>query len=343
MSVDVVRDAPHVQHPPVDPNVVVPDAVRRAAAAAEQYYTKDPAAAPAPAKDAVAQPAPQLQPAQQPAPVTAPVSEEHGDPNDGTWKHKFESQRGRITSLSNKERQMEQQLHEMARELAQSNQYITAMRQQQTAPAPVRYVSDEEQQAYGEFVDVAKKASLEVLSPELQALRSELNSIKQETHNQKVNNVYTELSRTLPNWSQINQHPEFSRWLDLRDPISGNIRRVLLNGAFQAANAARVVAIFNGFVAENAALRPASQAPQLTAPGQPAPGRQPVVNLETLAAPGRARSTPAGAAAEKPVYSRADIDAFYRDVRRNVYAGRENEKLAREIDIYAAQREGRVQ
>lgn len=339
MPVDIVRDAPGVVHPPVDPNVVIPEAVRRAAAAAEQYYAKDPAAEPAPAKEAVAQPAPQLQPAEQPAPVTAPVTQD----DEQSYEHKFKSQQGRITALNAHQRQMEQQLHEMARELAQSNQFITSMRQQQTAPAPVRYVSDEEQQAYGEFVDVSKKAALEVLNPELQALRSELNGLKQETHNQKVNNVYTELSRILPNWSQINQHPEFSRWLDLRDPISGNIRRVLLNGAFQAANAARVVAIFNGFVAENAALRPASPAPQLTAPAQPAPIRQPVVSLETLAAPGRARSTPAGAAAEKPVYSRADIDAFYRDVRRNVYAGRENEKLAREIDIYAAQREGRVQ
>lgn len=338
MSVDVVRDAPSVQHPPVDPNVVMPEAVRRAAAVAEQHYAKDPNAAPAPAKGAVAQPqqqAPHLQSQQQP--TQAPVDDEQ------SYEHKFRSQQGRITALNNEVRQTKQQLHEMAQELSQTHNYLKHVQQAQNAPAPARYVSDEEQQAYGEFVDVAKKASLEVLHPEIQALRNELTSIKQETHNQKVNNIYTELARSLPNWQQINQHPDFSRWLDLKDPISGAIRRVLLNSAFQAANAARVVAIFNGFVAENAAMRPASQAPQLTAPGQPAPTRQPAVSLETLAAPGRARSAPGSPAAEKPVYSRADIDAFYRDVRRGVYAGRDNEKLAKEIDIYAAQREGRVQ
>ena len=45
---------------------------------------------------------------------------------------------------------------------------------------------------------------------------------------------------------------------------------------------------------------------------------------------------------EKPVISAADIDRFYSDVAHGRYTGREREKNAREAQIHAAVREGRV-
>jgi hypothetical protein len=42
------------------------------------------------------------------------------------------------------------------------------------------------------------------------------------------------------------------------------------------------------------------------------------------------------------MWSQAEITAFYRDVQRGVYRGREPERLALEADLIAAPMEGRL-
>jgi hypothetical protein len=104
-----------------------------------------------------------------------------------------------------------------------------------------------------------------------------------------------------------------------------------------------VIAFFKGFLAEEQAT---GQLPDPNVP-QPAPQppRVPAVPLEMLAAPGRAKpnggDTPA-ASADKPVFTRGQISAFYTAVRQGLYAGREAEKNATEAAIFAAQNDGRV-
>ena len=53
----------------------------------------------------------------------------------------------------------------------------------------------------------------------------------------------------------------------------------------------------------------------------------------------------AGAAAptgSKPSYTTADIAAFYDDIRKGKFKGREDERAKIERDIFAAQAEGRI-
>jgi hypothetical protein len=82
---------------------------------------------------------------------------------------------------------------------------------------------------------------------------------------------------------------------------------------------------------------------QLTAPTPAAPTAPPKPGLESLAAPGKARtSAQPNAPAEKQIITTADVNAFYDAVRKGYYNGREAEKNALEQELFAAQREGRV-
>jgi hypothetical protein len=68
------------------------------------------------------------------------------------------------------------------------------------------------------------------------------------------------------------------------------------------------------------------------------------MQLETLAAPGRARPAPGDSSvpAEKPIYTRAQIANNYALRRRGAFNGRETEWNTLEADMIAAGNEGRV-
>ena len=145
------------------------------------------------------------------------------------------------------------------------------------------------------------------------------------------------LDTKLANWREINVNDDFKEWLRLPDPYSGAIRFDMLRAAYAENNAPRVLAFFNGFLAEEAALAPSS--------GEPDPTAETVkkVPLETLAAPGRAK-TAAGnnAPAEKPIFTRAQIAKFYADAAAGKYRGKEVERDRFEKQIFEAEREGRI-
>jgi hypothetical protein len=145
------------------------------------------------------------------------------------------------------------------------------------------------------------------------------------------------LDAQVPNWRELNSNSEFLSWLNLPDAYSGAIRKELLTAAYNRSDANRVAAFFKGFISDEAATNPASY----SQPDHVAP-RSNKVSLETLAAPGRAKTAAASAPAEKPIFTRAHITEFYSDVRRGKYAGKEAEKDRIEKDIFAAQREGRI-
>lgn len=360
-NVDVTRDAPRTQLPPIDPNVKIPPAVAAAAARAENYYKKpDEQAQPdgkapvvagetapiLPAPVTSVAPVAPVAPAAPAAPVAAAPAAPAAPVDEATWEHKFKSQQGRITSQNQTIQSIQAQLTDMSNEVVTLSRELEQARRQQQGPAQQqRLVTDDERSTFGEeFVSVAQRAAQEVLSPEVAALRGEVSELRQQQHQNAIRNVYTSLDTALPNWRIINKTPQFVSWLGLRDPLSGAIRKVLLDSAFQAADAARVVAVFRGFVAEDAARRPADPALPLTpAPGNPAPVRQPAVTLLDLAAPGGASASPTPVAGGKPIYSRADIAKFYVDCRKGLYAGRDAERQALEHDIInVAPREGRV-
>lgn len=348
--------APHRQLPPVDDSVVLPKAVRdqmaRSAAAqeaakaptteptAEPLVTLAPAPTPAPpTSEAPPAPAPVAPVAPTPAPTPAPQGEEN-------WEHKYNSLKGRYD-------RQEQQLQQLSGRLEDMSKVMATMSvvSPDAPPTPKRskdrLITPKDETEYGsEFIDVVKRAARDILNEELEPIDQRLDqfgrqvqSVTQVTTLSARDRMEQDLTTAVPNWRVQNNDPRFLAWLRLPDVYSGAIRGEMLRRAYEANEAHRVIAFFKGFLTDEAAADPQATTPAPVTPE----GNKP--SLEDFAAPGRARTAapaPPTGPTEKPIISRAEISAFYRDVAAHKYRGREEEQANLEKQIFEAQAEGRI-
>jgi hypothetical protein len=315
-----------------DPDVKLPKAVVAAAARSDEIHKAayKPEGGDPPADPPVT-PSGNEPPAPQPAPEV-------------DWQHRYNSLKGRFD-------QQASQLASATARIANLEATIASLNKPPAPPKaqeqPATLVKPEEVTEYGpDFVDFVKRAAKEAVAPELKGfdtLRADIDSVKSTVGQVSKVTAATahekflaDMTKSLPNWPEINKNPDFLAWLALPDPLSGAIRKQMLDDAYGRRDARRVLAFFNGFLKEVAgrpAEPPPGQSPQ-TPPGK--------VTLESLAAPGKANGTPPTPPAEKPTFTRAQITAFYNDRSRGAYRGREEEAEKIELAIFAAQKEGRV-
>lgn len=342
------------QTAPADDSVVIPAAVRAAAEAAARAHQEmyappandDPPGEPPPAEELTPRGNDELRIDPTP-PVTEPVRTEpkpepRTDLNDESWEHRYRSMKGRYDRAA-------EQISALSEQVSGLQRVIATM--QAKAPATPasemrfeRLITPEEEQDYGsDFLNVVAKKAREEILPEItkrdqviEQLKAQLGGVGNMMEASSREQMLADLDRSVPAWREQNVNPEFLSWLSLPDPYSGVIRQELLKEAYDRHDARRVASFFKGFLAEEAALDPASSG------RQPAPmaGKVP---LETLAAPGRAKTAAANSApAEKPTFTPSQITQFYLDVSNGKYAGREEEKMRIERQIFDAQKEGRI-
>jgi hypothetical protein len=339
------------QQLPTDPDVKMPAAVRRATEQIDAMYQPP---QDAPTKEQIPPPPPTNN-GQAPAPAPAPAGQlmdENGQPmfgpdgqpllDDETWEHKYNSMKGRYERTLNHVRSLSDQVMQMQGEVAK-------IKSAPSAPVPPelraeRLLTPQEIELYGtDLLDVVGKKAKEDLSPEITSLKQQIEELRRSTQIRDENtardarqSLYHTLDERLPNWREINGRKEFVDWLALPDKYSGDIRHALLNRAFEQNDSPRVIAFFQGFLSEEAALAPA-------AVHEMAPvGIRPTVPLDTFAAPGRAKTSAATAPVEKPVFTRAQISQFYTDVAAGRWRGRDEERVRMDVAIHEAGREGRV-
>lgn len=344
--------------PPVDPNVVIPRAVREASersSAAQRASigmaeppvippASDPKPGepqpPAPTPPVVAQPA-----AEPPSPPRTDGSPQAPTNGDESWEAKYKTLHGRFEAERKRSREGIEQLtgrvHQLERQLTQTAQ--------PHKPPDVKInLSPDEIADYGEdFVGMVKRIAEGVVDGKVAPLTSEVG--RQKAAHQVVQNqsMHEQMNKLFPQWAELNAYEPFIEWVMLPDPYSGAIRQGLMQEAWDAGDARRVNAFFQGFLAEEAALNPAGggapPAPQ--APAAPANGGAPVATpplaLASLAAPGGARSAPQ-TPAEKPVYTTEDITRFYTEVAAGKWRARDQERATIDADIMRAQHEGRI-
>lgn len=346
----VVDHAPMPQAP-VDESVRIPENVKRAAELANSFYQKPvevpPEEAPPLAPEAPqdtnppsteASPEPVPPPEQTPAPTT--------QPSGGDWEHRYLSMQGRYNAAQKTIGSMQEQMRELGDELVRTQQLITRTApQEQHTQQPVKLLTDADTETYGnEIIDLVKRAARETFEPELQKVQQENQQLRQRMSRDAQLSVVQTLDRDLPNWREINRNPRFKQWLSLRDLKARVVRKKLLDEAYAAADAPSVVSFFRDFVGDEVATGNMETTPQPQPSAQAPAPRQAAVPLESLAAPGRARPASGDNAmpADKPVFTRGQIQQFYANVRRGVYAGREVDKDKLERQIFSAQAEGRV-
>lgn len=340
----------------VDPNVKIPNAVKAAAARAsaihsEAYNTQpEPPLVPdanAPVTQIKMEGAAQQATQATPAPVQAHVPEQAPAGQD-SWENRYKSIKGRF----------DQQQGTIDGLMGSVSSLQETVRQLSSQPAPPyqpaelqaeSFITPQEIQDYGpDFLDVVGRKAREIASAENAELRAKLDRLENAVGNVSQNVLVNDREKLLASlderfgkdhWRAVNKDPRFKTWLALRDPFSGGIRHDLLTAAYTQNDTLRVAAFFQGFLSEEAAVDPAQghQAAQL--PGAAAP-----LSLESLAAPGRAKTVataPVGST-EKPIIQRIAITQFYSDVRAGKYRGREADQKAHEEAIFDAQREGRI-
>jgi TolA-binding protein len=341
-----------------DPNLKVPAAVRAAAARADELISlmqaKDgvtvegnlpdiePAVEPAVELVEALAGAPPDAPAIEAPPATAPTL----DPNDATWEQKAKSHHGRLIRAEEKIRDMTEHVQNLQNIIA-NLQAAPPPAPAPMAPAPQEtLLTNEEVEEYGkDLLSVVGKKAREELAPVISAyeerikgLEAQVQATTANTSQQIQQKLLDTLDTRLPTWREVNTDEKFIDWLGLPDAYSGAIRMDMLKAAYAQGNAPRVLAFFNGFLAEEAAVAPGNAEPDDSNTTKVAK-----VPLSTFAAPGRAKTAAAAPApAEKPIFTRAQIAKFYTDVSSQVYRGRDAEKNKLEAQIFEAQREGRI-
>lgn len=348
---------------PVDTSVSLPPIIKRQAAAADAAhkaaYSPEPDP---PAADAVAQPDVPVQdqpvadppapapnePVREPAPAAQePEPQRSTQVEPGSWEHRYFSMEGRYRQSQNTIGQLQEQMREMSDEmvrLQEHQQRTQPVRQNAPTPAP-KLVTDQDTEVYGpELLAMVQRAARDAVAPEIDQVRNQTRQVSQRVMQNTKQTLNQTLDQQVPEWRDLNRNPRFRDWCSSRDVYSGQVRGQMLNAAYQAADAPRVVAFFKGFQAEELAT---GNAPAPTAQQQqaaPVP-REAARSLETLTAPGRAKpatGNSVASSADKPVFTRAQISEFYRNVNAGRYSGRQAEKDKVEQAIFAAQNDGRV-
>ncbi len=265
------------------------------------------------------------------------------------WEHKYKSLHGRFMRQGET---LKTSLEENG-----NLRMVLSQLQAQAAfqPAPSAQADDllqdselteDERNDYGDdFLKVVSKRVRQELAPivknyeaQISSLQSRVDGVTTTVKETSTAKMLNQMDQILPEWREINTDLAFSDWLALPDAYSGAIRHDMLKAAYAQGNASRVLAFFNGFLAEEAAVAPVRAEPD------PSTTTVAKVPLRDLAAPGRAKTAASAtqAPAEKPIFTRAQITAFYADCANGAYRGREVEKDKLEGQIFAAQREGRI-
>jgi hypothetical protein len=345
----------------VDETVKVPAAIRAAAAQADELFKaaynnpieESNVEASTGAEEVTSESNSSAETFQTPAKELAPeakteVRDENKSDEDQSWEHRYKSMKGRFDRSQDQIRQMSEQITNL--QLVVSNLEMRApdnTPQNYNKDLSERLITAEEENDYGaEFLSVVGKKAREEMLPivkgyedKISRLEAQLQGVNGHFAQNAKQSMLSDLDERVANWRDVNKQQEFLEWLELPDLYSGAIRHELLKAAYERNNAPQVAAFFNGFLAEEAAMRPAGSAEATNG----AQRRAPAVDPASLAAPGRAKSAAsASAPAEKPFFTGAQIAKFYAEVASGKFRGNEAEKDRIEAQIFEATRNKRV-
>jgi hypothetical protein len=321
----------------------LPKAVQEQVKAANDYLAslKTPPSPPAGEKPATPPPAP---------------------PPDDTWQHKYAVLQGKynaeVPRLQKTLNEQTDLIRDMRQRLTNTETMVAAARlagppAPPAPPPPSEDLAPEEVETYGEdLVNVMRRlARVEAtkLVPAIVApVADRVAKVEQGTSHVKETVARSNQQETLrllaaavPNWAELDKDQGFLAWLDKVDAFAGQKRGVLLRQAFVANDATRVIAFFQGYQKENAAVPP--ETPPSTPPAPPA---EPQTRMEDLVAPGAPKAPTAGAPNDaKRVWTRKDVTSLYAAKNEYIRKGKPlpEELVKAEKDLFKAQHENRIQ
>jgi hypothetical protein len=283
--------------------------------------------------DSVEEQAPQSEPQEQ-------VESGDQEPKQDDWQQKYRSLQGMYNADVPR---LNAENRDLSSRVSQLEGLLGSMQEpaQQTPVQSEKLITDDDVKEYGDSIAVMRKAAREEVSQEIAQLRQQLGQlqgvlpqVQQVQAQQKKSGEQTfwsTIASEVPNWSDINNDPDFQSWLLAIDPLTGISRQTYLEDAQKNLDASRVVNFFRTWEGENGKTNTA----QVDRTAQQS-------QLQKQVAPGRSRNNGVKASGQNRTYTPNDIQEFYADVRKGKYKGRDDERGRIERDIFAAQQEGRI-
>lgn len=228
------------------------------------------------------------------------------------------------------------QNQDLQRQLAEMKDRLEAVLNKPADEPKKPLVTEKDVEDFGaDMVDMVRRTAQatidSVLAREMSQLLNRLSTLENTVNGvagrqmmTEEQRFYAELEKEVPNWKQIDTEEGWLNWLTEEDPLSGEVRQELLNRAVSKKDAARVAKLFKAY-----------------APAKPAPAAPSKSELERQVAPSRASASNVPTRTEKQTWNDAAVNAFYADIRKGKFAGREAEMQQIENDIHAAVAEGR--
>jgi hypothetical protein len=175
------------------------------------------------------------------------------------------------------------------------------------------YLNQKDVDDFGhELLDVSQRAALQAVTPQLEYLQQQNVALQQQVARDRRRRLDSQVATLVPNYREIDNNPRWHTWLLGVDLMSGRVRQGLLDEAIADGDARRVQKFFNDFQQQD--------------------GRSP-----------GSRTSSRRSAASAPFYTRDRIKELYEQHRKGAFNGREADWNAIEQDLFAAQREGRVE
>lgn len=252
----------------------------------------------------------------EPAPQTTPQAE-----GDEKWEARYKTLHGKYNAEVPR---LHSAIKERDAKLNSLTEEVEALKVQAKTPKE-SLIKPEEVSEYGEpLVDLIRRAAREEVQgkdSEIAELKRKLDKVQVDTSESREAGFYEKLASMVPDWSSLNDDPEFHDWLGEFDELAGMQRQALLAAAEERRDADRVARFFNAFKkaqTDKSAEADASLASQVTPVGT------------------RESSPPTG----KKIWTRAEIAESYARDRRGEYS--DEKAAAIDQEIQSAIREKRV-
>ena len=293
--------------------------------------TETPPAAETPKQDVQGTPPPAETP-----PPAAPSAEQ--------WEQRYRTLEGKYKAEVPR-------LHQTIRELtAKVDEIAARTTKPETPPQPEpakksKRVTEKDVETFGsDLLDVIKRQAEEIAADALSDLQKKVGTLEQENAQlkQQVSGVstsqaksaqevyFSKLSAKVPDWESVNESTGFLDWLGVVDPLSGVSRQTYLDHAFQNLDADRTAQLFQAYKQ--------TQAPP---PAPPAPKPN---EVQRQVAPGKSKTPPGPTVsdANSKIWTAAEIDRFYSELRAGQYRSNPAEAARIESEIDTAVAAGRV-
>lgn len=261
---------------------------------------------------------------------TPPTNTPARKDTEETWEHRYKTLQGMHNrNMADMRTRLDQ--------LAAQNEALNQQVKESSAPPakPETMVDPKDSEVFGQdLVDMVTRVAERMFGSAVQAFDKRIGAIESRLTGttqavaQTAESVFlANLKERVPDYEAINTDQDFLLWLGEEDPVYGVPRQRALTSAAEALDANRVAKIFLAYKA-------------LTA--QAAPKTAPTSQLERQTSPSPSGTAPPQLRTQLNYITTADVNAFYEDVRKGKYRGRESERQQLEQTINNALAQNRI-